>query len=104
MTKKTTKTASLIKKSKAEAKESLQLVKTLIYCGPSLRDLQQNSVFQGPFPLHVQKHIERCKSIDELFVEPKLFPQTRRKIKEMGTKEQLLYTKVTEYMKGGSNA
>jgi hypothetical protein len=92
-----------VKETKQAKKETVIKKETLVYCGPSLRDLPQYSVFQGELPQYVQKHIEKSEVIKELFVAPKDLVSTRKRITETGTREHQLFNKVLEYVRGGSN-
>jgi hypothetical protein len=91
------------KETKQAKKEPVIKKETLVYCGPSLRELPQHSVFQGKLPQYVQKHIEKSAVMKELFVSPKDLVSTRKRITEAGTRENQLFNKVLEYVRGGSN-
>lgn len=89
------------KKSTAK-KKVVEIEKQLIYCGPSLKDLQQNSIFRGEPPEHVKKHMEKNVGVRELFVEIKDLGKVRQNIYKQGTRENHFYIKALEYAKGGN--
>ncbi|WP_100406671.1 hypothetical protein [Bacillus solitudinis] len=77
--------------------------KQVIYCGPSLKNVQQYSIYRGEPPEHVKKHMEKSAVVKELFVETEDFGRIRRNIKMQGTRENQLYLKALEYVKGVNN-
>ncbi|MGO4890292.1 hypothetical protein ACJ2A9_21295 [Anaerobacillus sp. MEB173] len=78
-------------------------IKTIIYCGPSLKNLPQYSVFRGEPPEYVKWHMKQSGIVKELFVETGEFGRIRRNIKTQGTRENHLYLKALEYARGANN-
>lgn len=98
MSKKVEKVTSEMVKEVLAPEESSS--KTLIYCGPNYRQLQQYSVFKGKLPGHIQKMIIEFPLIKNLFVKPKELPHTRQQLKIKGTKEYQLFQAVVSQLKG----
>lgn len=90
------------KKRKSESPKKTD-AKVLIYCGPSLRNLQQYSIYRGEPPESVKYHMKESAAIKSLFVSPGELATTKNKINRPGTKENLLYKKALKYSEGGSN-
>lgn len=88
-------------KKKAK-KETNEKTKQLIYCGPSLGlKVTKNAVYIGGIPKSIDKEISECKEIEKLFVPIEQYIETKQKINEIGTVENLLYRAVESYLKEG---
>ncbi|WP_121614790.1 hypothetical protein [Virgibacillus halodenitrificans] len=75
---------------------------TLVYCGPSLKDVKQYDVFSGELPAYIQEHFKE-PAVKALFVDITDLAQTRKNIRKQGSRENQLYLRSLEYAKGGSN-
>lgn len=91
------------KVTKKMVKEAVKPVehssKTLVYCGPSIKSLQQYSVFKGELPDYLNKIIEEFPLIKSLFVSPIYLSRFREQLKIKGTKEHQLFTVLAKQMK-----
>lgn len=93
MTKKKTSTKS--KEIKEEQKDSY------IYCGPNLgMKLPAFTILIGNTPKILKKELEECESIAKLIVPVKEFPKIKDNILIAGTKENIYYRNILEYLKG----
>jgi hypothetical protein len=73
---------------------------TLVYCGPSFPgQLQQYSVYKGGIPKYLDKHIEKCPNINNLFVPINRLAITRDKLNQQGSREYQLYKNILKYQK-----
>ncbi|WP_286677089.1 hypothetical protein [Aminobacterium sp. EBM-42] len=88
--------------SKKRDKKTLPEIDSVVYCGPNLPggSLAQFTVFQGGIPPHVKKMVEKTPAIGALIVPIKGLSNTRKKINEQGTKENLLYRQAKAHMRG----
>lgn len=72
----------------------------LVYCGPSFTgQLQQFTVLKGSIPSYMDKHIENCPEIKNLFVPTTKLASTREKLAIEGSKENQIYKKILEHQK-----
>lgn len=78
-------------------KKTEEKPKTLIYCGSSISQLQQFSIFKNSFPEYLKVHLENCPAILELSVVPEKLAETRKNISIEGTRENQLYKQTVEY-------
>ncbi len=80
-------------------------VKTLIYVGPSLPGhiLPQYSTFTSGVPIHVKEEIKKCPFIQELIVPVTQLAEVNGNLTNKGSKDQIMYEKVSEFYKGGTN-
>lgn len=93
MTKKKTSTKS--KEVKEKQKDSY------IYCGPNLgMKLPSFTILIGNNPKILEKELKECKSIEKLIVPVKEFPKIKENILISGTKENIYYRDILEYLKG----
>lgn len=78
-------------------------VNTLVYCGPSIKNtnLQQYAIYQGDLPENIKGFIKKHPIIRELLVDPKNLAVTRKNLIKVGTKENQVFKKISEIMKGG---
>lgn len=72
----------------------------LIYCGPNIGlKLSKNTVYVGGIPKTIEKEIKECEEIKKLFVPIAKYVETKEKITEDGTIENLLYRTVESYLR-----
>ncbi|WP_163538303.1 hypothetical protein [Gracilibacillus sp. YIM 98692] len=74
---------------------------TVIYAGPSLKDLKQYSVFTGELPTYIKNYQEN-NILKALFIPVSNFSKFRRQVKVEGSKENQIYKKAIEITKGGN--
>ncbi|MGF9822624.1 hypothetical protein ABE430_08895 [Brevibacillus agri] len=88
-------------RKKDEPKEE---AKALIYCGPALPNgiLSRFAVYRGGIPKHLDEHLKKCPSLEQLFVPVDSLSSTLLAIETMGTAEHALYQEVQAYVKGGA--
>lgn len=89
-------TKEMVKEAIKPVGKSLE---TLVYCGPSIKSLQQYSVFKGELPDHINKISEEFPLIKSLFVKPSNLSRFREQLKIKGTKEHQLFTVLVKQMK-----
>lgn len=73
--------------------------KTIVYCGPNIKSLQQYSIFKGELPDYINKLSEEFPLIKSLFVKPSYLSRFREQLKIKGTKEHQLFTVLAKQMK-----
>lgn len=90
------------KKLSVEEVRRQEKVNSLIYCGPSIQSggLLQYAVFTRKLPDHVEKHIENCPAIKELLVPVSKLAECKQKVDSKGTKEQIMYDRIMNYVRG----
>lgn len=72
-----------------------------IYCGPNLgMKLPTFTILLGNNPKILEKELKECKSIEKLIVPVKEFPEIKENILIVGTKENIYYRDILEYLKG----
>lgn len=72
----------------------------LIYCGPAINGiLPQYAIFRGNLPVHLDKYINGCAAIKQMFVAPKQLAGTRKNIVIKGSRENILFNQALEYLK-----
>ncbi len=77
--------------------EVRQQVVTLIYVGPSLKNLQKYAVFQNGLPPYVEEHISKCPEIRGMLIPVDQLAASEQSAKEMGSKEAVLSQAISEY-------
>lgn len=78
---------------KAEEKE----VETVIYAGPSIKNLQQYTIFNNGIPSILKEDIKACPAIKGLIVPVAKLAETEARMIQQGTREFILKTRVTDY-------
>lgn len=75
--------------------------KTLIYVGPSMKDLKQYAVFTGKmFPAHIEKY-RQDTIMKHLFIPMSDVSVFRKNLKTEGSREQQLFNKAVLHLEGG---
>lgn len=74
----------------------------LVYCGPTLDNLQQYSVFKGNLPSHVDQYISKFPALRSLFVTPKDLAKTRLNVSIKGTRENQLFETIMNMIERGA--
>lgn len=69
-----------------------------IYIGPSLLQMTTYTVIEGGYPTHIQSVIDKCPSIQKLFVPVDKFTVLEPKTKQKGTLEYRNYNDVIEFI------
>lgn len=74
----------------------------LIYVGPNLpgNSLRSNTVIKGELPPVINRQIEECPEIKNLFIPVKDLVKVKKKLNQKGSREQKLYTRILEYVRG----
>lgn len=87
-----------------QEKEAQEVKEPLIYCGPNLlgSKLNQFSVYQGGYPIHLEKELTECESIKRLFVPVNKLAVTMSAISMPGTPESIWFEEIMKY-NGGVN-
>lgn len=85
-------------KSGRQTKESAN--KTLIYIGPSTKQLQRFTVFNNGLSDFANKHKEKCPALGALFVPVENLNDVQQKLKDSASAESIFYEKVKEYLEG----
>ena len=78
--------------------EKSQGLKQLIYIGPNMLQLTAYTVIESDVPVHIQSLIEKCPSIEKLFVPIEKFTALEPKAKTKGTIEHRHFQNVLEYI------
>lgn len=86
--------------TKATEKKKEKAVEQFIYCGPTIGlKVSKNTVYIGGIPKVIEKEIKECEQIKNLFVPIAKYIETKEKISEEGTIENLSYRSVESYLK-----
>ncbi len=76
-------------------------LETLVYCGPSINgELPQFAIFNNGIPGRLDKRIKECPSIKSMFYPSLKLSEVRARLQTQGTRENSLYKKITNYLKG----
>ncbi|MGJ0848262.1 hypothetical protein ACR77J_16340 [Tissierella praeacuta] len=71
-----------------------------IYCGPNIGfKVIKDTVYIGGIPKILDEEIKECKEIKNLFIPLEFYIETKRKILEEGTIENLSYKAVQSFLK-----
>lgn len=81
----------------AKGKPNAEITGTNVYCGPTLKNLQQFAIYQGDPPAHVKIHLESNAAINALFVPINELSKTKDNTSLPGKREYLLFQKAIEY-------
>ncbi len=71
-----------------------------IYVGPGSVQLNQYTVVENEFPFHIQELIDKCPTIEKLFVPVTKFTEIEPKVGKKGTLEHRDYQKVVDFLNG----
>lgn len=88
------------KKEIKEIKETEDTNDKKIYIGPNLLQLTTYTVVENDFPEHIKDVIDKCPSIEKLFVNIAQFPHYEGRAKTKGTLEHRHYIKTSEFAQG----
>lgn len=72
----------------------------LIYIGPGSVQLNQYTVIENEFPLHIKELITKCPEIEKLFVPVTKFTNIEPRVAKKGTLEHRHYQKVVDFLSG----
>lgn len=83
-----------------EAKTPAEAVGTVAYCGPTVKGIApQYTVFVDGLPEKLKEKVEQVPLLNALIVPLDKLAETRVKIDQEGTRENILYNKTTDLMK-----
>lgn len=71
---------------------------TMVYCGPTVRNLIRQYFISEGIPEYMNKFLEEHPIARSLFVPIEKFPETRVKLETKGSREYLLYNKLKKEM------
>lgn len=84
----------------SKKKKTNKIEGPLIYCGPSFNgELQQFSIYKDGVPKHIESYIEGCPEIERMFYPTSELIKVRNRIKEKGSMEHQMYTRILEYQR-----
>lgn len=90
------------KTTKTEEKKIIKNIEKKMYLGPNLKKygLITGQIYEGEH-LNVKNAISEIKGLDSLFVKiDKDFPKVKERIKQKGTKENILYNEALKEIGG----
>lgn len=83
-----------------EAQTPAEAVGTVAYCGPTVKGIApQYTVFVDGLPEKLKEKVEQVPLLNALIVPLDKLAETRAKIDQEGTRENILYNKATDLMK-----
>ena len=83
-----------------EAQTLAEAVGTVAYCGPTVKGIApQYTVFVDGLPEKLKEKVEQVPLLNALIVPLDKLAETRVKIDQEGTRENILYNKATDLMK-----
>lgn len=83
-----------------EAQTPAEAVGTVTYCGPTVKGIApQYTVFVDGLPEKLKEKVEQVPLLNALIVPLDKLAETRVKIDQEGTRENILYNKATDLMK-----
>lgn len=83
-----------------EAQAQAEAVGTVAYCGPTVKGIApQYTVFVDGLPEKLKEKVEQVPLLNALIVPLDKLAETRVKIDQEGTRENILYNKATDLMK-----
>ena len=83
-----------------EAQTPAEVVGTVAYCGPTVKGIApQYTVFVDGLPEKLKEKVEQVPLLNALIVPLDKLAETRVKIDQEGTRENILYNKATDLMK-----
>lgn len=77
--------------------EKPEVITQKIYVGPNILGLAKYSVIENEFTAHIKGFIEKCPSIEKLFVPILEMTETETRAKEKGTLEYRHYQNVVAF-------
>ncbi|MEC1744121.1 hypothetical protein [Schinkia azotoformans] len=85
-----------------QEEEAQEMKEPLIYCGPNLlgSKLNQFTVYQGGYPIHLEKELSECESIKRLFVPVSKLALIMSAISNPGTPESIWFEEINRYNGG----
>lgn len=82
------------------AQTPAEAVGTVAYCGPTVKGIApQYTVFVDGLPEKLKEKVEQVPLLNALIVPLDKLAETRVKIDQEGTREDILYNKATDLMK-----
>ncbi len=83
-----------------EAQTPAEAVGAVAYCGPTVKGIApQYTVFVDGLPEKLKEKVEQVPLLNALIVPLDKLAETRVKIDQEGTRENILYNKATDLMK-----
>lgn len=83
-----------------EAQTTAENVGTVAYCGPTVKGIApQYTVFVDGLPEKLKEKVEQVPLLNALIVPLDKLAETRVKIDQEGTRENILYNKAADLMK-----
>ena len=87
-----------------EAQTPAEAVGTVAYCGPTVKGIApQYTVFVDGLPEKLKEKVEQVPLLNALIVPLDKLAETRVKIDQEGTRENILYNKAADLMKYGGH-
>lgn len=95
MSKKTEDEKQEITTTASPSRNDINEEKTLVYCGPSVRNVvRQYTVYTGTIPQVLAQFLDTHPAAQALLVSIERFAEVRTKLETKGTAEAVLYNKV----------
>lgn len=74
----------------------------VVYCGPNIRHVARSFTTYNEPPKALTEQAEQCPAITALIVPLSKLAETRRSLKNPGSKEAILYGHIQKFLKGGN--
>lgn len=84
-----------------EIKETIQKKETVVYCGPTIKDVVQKfAVFRGKIPQALAILAEELPAVANLIVPVSALSTVSRNLKKQASPENVFYNQILEHLKG----
>lgn len=85
-------------------KKEPEKIKSIIYCGPSIRNIvQQFAVFKGNIPNSLKDFAVQCPAVNQLLIPTTELGKVRADLGIKGSSKNVFYNQIQEYIKKGDN-